>query len=109
MPSALRLGGRLDVAALERALQAIVRRHEVLRTTFEAEGGKPSQIVHDEADLRLAVEPCSEEAARGEAALEARRPFDLARGPLLRARLLEIGEDGSRPLPHAAPRRVWTA
>jgi amino acid adenylation domain-containing protein/non-ribosomal peptide synthase protein (TIGR01720 family) len=100
VPSAIRVAGRLDVAALERAIRDVVRRHEVLRTTFEAVDGKPVQIVHEEADVRLPVvrwpdlAPADrEEAARREAAAEARRPFDLAAGPLMRARLLEIDEE----------------
>ncbi len=100
VPSALRLEGPLDVEALERALRAIVRRHEVLRTTFAAVAGKPVQIVHPEPDLRLevvrwpALSPADrEDEARKEVAAEARRPFDLTRGPLLRARLLVIGPE----------------
>src|SRR6185436_18874220 len=43
IPSALRLRGRLDVVALARSLTAVVRRHEVLRSTFHEEGGRPLQ------------------------------------------------------------------
>jgi amino acid adenylation domain-containing protein/non-ribosomal peptide synthase protein (TIGR01720 family) len=100
VPSALRLSGKLDIEALERALREIVRRHEVLRTTFRAVSGKPLQIVHPEVELRLGVlrwpdlrPEQREEAARKEAAEEARRPFDLATGPVFRARLLVLGED----------------
>jgi len=100
VPSALRLSGKLDLEALERALREIVRRHEVLRTTFRAVSGKPLQIVHPEVELRLGVVRWPElrpeereEAARKEAAEEARRPFDLATGPVFRAGLLVLGED----------------
>ncbi|HWM91030.1 MAG TPA: amino acid adenylation domain-containing protein [Thermoanaerobaculia bacterium] len=95
MPVALRLSGALDPAALERALQEIVRRHETLRTTFPETGGEPRQRVHPfhpfplpMIDLRGLPEGAAERLAREEAA----RPFDLARGPLLRAALLRVDE-----------------
>nr|QEO74241.1 condensation domain-containing protein [uncultured bacterium] len=86
------MDGPLDVAALERAVKEVVRRHEVLRTTFRAVDGMPVQVVAPSAevpfevvDLRaLAPGPRGEEARR-RAAEEVRRPFDLARGPLVRA------------------------
>ena len=100
IPAALRLTGALDAVALERALAAIVRRHEVLRTTFTSEGGRPTQVIHEDATLRFLTQdlgeilPDDREAAmRAEAAAEARLPFDLARGPLFRARLIRIGVD----------------
>ncbi len=96
----LRLAGRLDVASLERALRELTRRHEVLRTTFATVGGRPAQVVHEAARLALDVEDlaglglaASEAVARREAEVEAQRPFDLARGPLLRARLLRLAPD----------------
>nr|QEO74242.1 condensation domain-containing protein [uncultured bacterium] len=86
------LDGPLDVAALEGAVKEVVRRHEVLRTTFRAVDGMPVQVVAPSADVpfevvdlrALAPGPRSEEARR-RAAEEVRRPFDLARGPLVRA------------------------
>jgi natural product biosynthesis luciferase-like monooxygenase protein len=94
---AVRLGGLLDSAAFERAFSEIIRRHEVLRTTFAAIDGEPVQIIaplvdfgctfidlHDlPADKRMAEVYCL-------AAEEAQRAFDLSRGPLLRARLLRL-------------------
>ncbi|HEX2190338.1 MAG TPA: condensation domain-containing protein, partial [Longimicrobiaceae bacterium] len=95
----LRLRGTLDVPVLRRALSAVVARHEALRTVFAAEGGEPVQVVRPPepvpfpaVDLgRLAEERREAEAARlaGEEAL---RPFDLSRGPLLRATLLRLGD-----------------
>jgi amino acid adenylation domain-containing protein/non-ribosomal peptide synthase protein (TIGR01720 family) len=154
LPAAVRLRGRLDIPALERALSEVVHRHESLRTTFAEVEGRAMQVVApsltstgavlgpspvDEAraargarrahahrpvtdeprsDATGIVDPatgenCSsritlaiprqdlsrepdevrEERLRREAADEARRPFDLARGPLLRARLLVLGEE----------------
>ena len=94
MPAAYRLTGPLDVAALERALTGIVSRHEALRTTFPAPGGRPHQHVSPAAPVRLEVEEVGDEAeARRMAGDEAVRPFDLAAGPLVRCRLLRLGPD----------------
>ena len=100
IPTTLRLRGALDVAALARALEALVHRHESLRTTFVARGGKPAQIVHEPAPFELAVADLSAlpegdrlEAARTMAAQEILAPFDLERGPLLRARLVRLADD----------------
>ena len=98
IPVRLRIQGPLDVSALARALTEIVRRHEVLRTTFAVVEGRPVPRVHDAVELplpivSLAALPESERGAaqRGEEAGEACRPFDLAAGPLVRARVLALG------------------
>ncbi len=100
IPAAIRLTGALDAVALERALAAIFRRHEVLRTTFTAVDGRPTQVIHEGAALRFHTQDLGEmladdrEAAmRAEVAAEAAIPFDLARGPLFRARLIRLGVD----------------
>ncbi|MFL5542599.1 MAG: amino acid adenylation domain-containing protein, partial [Longimicrobiaceae bacterium] len=100
LPAALRLGGALDVPALERALGEVVRRHEALRTTF-AEGGEgPVQVIAPFAGFALPVEDLSaldegerEAELRRRATAEGVRPFDLAAGPLFRAALLRLGDD----------------
>ncbi len=99
VPVAMRFEGSLDRSALDRALQAIVDRHEALRTTFRAEGGKPAQIVHDRLDFHLRVRDLQsfddaerETAVRVEMSEEANQPFDLEKGPLIRGRLLILGE-----------------
>jgi amino acid adenylation domain-containing protein len=100
---AIRLHGALDVAALERSLNAIVARHEALRTTFAAQpdpanGQRLVQIIAPELTLRLApvdlATPPDERDAAAERMLraEAQRPFDLERGPLLRVALLRLAE-----------------
>jgi hypothetical protein len=94
-PAALRIEGELDRAALERSLQAIVRRHEVFRTTYEAVGGEPRQIVHDEAVLALAhvdLRGAGETALRAAVDEAVNRPFDLSCDLMLRAILLRSGE-----------------
>ncbi|MGD2148957.1 MAG: condensation domain-containing protein, partial [Anaerolineae bacterium] len=100
IPGALRLRGALAVEALKRGLNEIVARHESLRTTIVAVDGQPMQIVEPTARLSLpmvdlaGLPPGEREArARGLVEEEARRPFDLAQGPLLRAGLLRLGEE----------------
>ncbi|HWW01813.1 MAG TPA: amino acid adenylation domain-containing protein [Candidatus Acidoferrum sp.] len=99
LPTALRLRGRLNRDALQRALNTIVARHEVLRAKFEAEDGNPVQIIGQAAPVELPVIDLSQPAASPrEAGLqrwldqEARRPFDLSRGGLVRAGLARLGE-----------------
>jgi amino acid adenylation domain-containing protein len=97
IPMSFRLSGELNVRALERTLAEIIRRHEVLRTTFEARDGRPVQLVASAADFTLPLVELSELApeererrARELASEDAQAPFDLARGPLLRAALLRL-------------------
>ncbi len=100
VPLFLRLRGPLDAGAIDRALGEIVRRHEVLRTTFDGAGGRPAPVVHEHADLpvprddlRALPRAERERIARETSAAEARLPFDLERGPVIRARLLAIAGD----------------
>ena len=90
MPTALRLRGTLDVAAVRASVQKIVDRHEVLRTRFVQVDGEPAQVIA--AQLDVAVDVCDVDEAQLMAAVQAfvRQPFDLAQGPLLRAQLLRI-------------------
>ncbi len=93
---ALRLAGALEVDALRTALAGVVDRHEILRTTFPAVDGEPSQVIAATAvaaglEVRdLSGLPEEERGAEADriAAADVRRPFDLAGGPLLRALLL---------------------
>jgi hypothetical protein len=98
--STIRLKGRLDHAALSRAIGEIVRRHEVLRTTFAARDGRAAQIIHDAMSIGIRHEDLRSYPARerDEHAVELRRselgkPFDLVNGPLLRAALLQLADD----------------
>ena len=100
LPSALRLKGSLNVEALEQSLNEIVRRHEGLRTTFRAADGEPVQVIAPSlavplsvVDLRETAESEREEESRRFVGEQARRPFDLARGPLFRASLIRLGQD----------------
>ncbi|HDQ71157.1 MAG TPA: amino acid adenylation domain-containing protein, partial [Chloroflexi bacterium] len=97
VPFALRLTGALDVEALRAGLSEIVRRHESLRTVFVTADGVPHQVVQPPYSVELTVERVEgespaerEERARQTASAEARQPFDLATGPLMRVRLLRL-------------------
>ena len=100
IPTVTRLLGHLDIAALEKTIDAVVERHETLRTTFHTVAGKPVQRVHPVRPttlerVDLAARPVAERAAEARrlAAAEAAQPFDLGRGPLLRIRLLRLDEE----------------
>lgn len=100
VPRGLRLKGKLDVAALEKALNEIVRRHEVLRTSYPSEWGEPLQRIVPHLEINFAVCDVSvvpqdsrlEETLR-QVIAEYRRPFDLETDPLLRAYLWRLDED----------------
>ncbi len=104
IPVELRLRGAVNAPALRRALHHLVERHESLRTVFASVDGRPlarvlpvaTPFVLDERDLAAAADPEAEAArfARAHAA----RPFDLERGPLIRAALLRTAHDRSRLL-----------
>lgn len=95
----LRFGFNLDANALTRALNEIVRRHAVLRTTFQAINGQPVQVISPQLILQLpqinlAALPTEEREAQAllRATAQARQPFNLGRGPLLRAELVQLGD-----------------
>jgi len=97
---ALRLRGPLDSAKLAKAVQSIARRHEILRTTFVANEGRPAQRISPSTTLPFAFHDLlSLPAAAREAEaqqiinIESKRPFDLARGPLARVTLVRIAQD----------------
>jgi amino acid adenylation domain-containing protein len=99
IPAAWRLRGALNVAALERALETMVARHEVLRTVYRSVEGEPSARVLPEGagllsvvDLREVPEEAREAAMMALVDAEAGRAFDLASGPVLRASLAVLGE-----------------
>ena len=100
IPRAVRFEGRLDIEALERVVNEIVRRHEVLRTRIEVEAGEPAQVIDEWEPRRLEVKGLThlhrelrdEEAGRM-AREEAGTGFDLSRGPMLRVKVLKLGEE----------------
>ncbi|HYO58089.1 non-ribosomal peptide synthetase [Archangium sp.] len=115
-PSALRLRGRLDAAALERALNEVVRRHEALRTTFALEDSGPVQRIAESLSVPLQVTRLEATGDRDAelarwAREEAQRPFDLAAGPLIRAALLRVHDTEHVLLvtPHHIVSDGWSA
>jgi amino acid adenylation domain-containing protein len=97
---AFRIQGSLSREALQKSLEEILRRHETLRSSFPAENGRPVQVIGPAGHAELSVAdfpecpPDRREARVLEAAkVEARRPFDLAEGPLFRAVLFRTGKD----------------
>jgi amino acid adenylation domain-containing protein len=98
IPLAMAFSGRLEVAALAAALHQVVRRHEALRTTFRTVDGQPLQVIGPPWPVTVPVVDLAGRAdADGEvrrlALADARRTFDLANGPLLRATLLRLGPE----------------
>ena len=96
MPLALSLSGKLDSGVLERTLNEIVSRHEVLRTTFAKNNGKPVQVIAPETSLPLDVLDLrghQEKEAEVKRLMmeEAHTTFDLNRGPLFKTKLLRTG------------------
>ena len=100
IPFGLRLSGSLNIAALDQSVNEIVGRHEMLRTTFSMLEAEPVQIIAPPVHSSFPVvdlSDCSmserEDEAQRIAGEEARRPFDLARGPLFRTTLVRLSED----------------
>jgi hypothetical protein len=107
---ALRLQGSLKAEALERSLQEIVRRHEVLRTTFQAASGLPFQVISGQVpfrllltDLRALPELERQNKARQVAEEQANQPFDLAQDLPLRASLIRLADEDWRQHLGGAP------
>ncbi|HEY7124282.1 MAG TPA: amino acid adenylation domain-containing protein [Ktedonobacterales bacterium] len=100
IPEALHIKGQLQQEALQQTLEALVARHETLRTTFVARDGEPVQVIAEQQAVHL---PCIDlrdlpEQEREAEALrlvreEAGRPFNLAKGPLLRTAMLRLAEE----------------
>ena len=100
IPMAVRLLGDLRLAALQESLDALVHRHESLRTTFAEQWGEAVQIIHEPAPFKLDIidfsDLCTEERHQEANRLrrdEAQRPFDLVKGPLFRGCLLRVSEE----------------
>jgi len=103
MPHAIRLRGPLRSENLHQALEMMIARHETLRTIFVAVEGEPQQIIAPETvaaqftapevDLQALTDVAREAETLRLSREEAHRPFDLARGPLLRVTLLRLGQE----------------
>jgi amino acid adenylation domain-containing protein len=100
IPATLRLSGELNVTALEQSFNEIIRRHEVLRTTVSMLNGQPVQVIAPSLTLKIPIINLQalseiEQATQVQnlATEEAQRPFDLAKGPLVRVILLRLRPD----------------
>ena len=99
VPVALRVRGPLDPVALQGAVDALARRHQALRTTFEDVGGEPVQVIHPAAEAPAVtvhwpdLPPRGLAAASAEAGRAASAPFDLRDGPLWRVDVVAVGPD----------------
>jgi len=98
IPWAFRLSGALNVEALRGSLNELVRRHEVLRTTFSTEENQPVQVITPNVRMELPLTdlshlPDADAQTRRLILDDGSRPFDLSRGPLLRASLLKLSAE----------------
>lgn len=100
LPVAARLTGPLDIAAFRRALEELVRRHEILRTAFPEVDGQPARTIFadmpvpvTQVDLRELADMDREDRLQALLREESRRPFDLARGPLIRCVIFQTKEE----------------
>ena len=101
MPIVYPLYGPMSAVLVEASLNEVVRRHEILRTTFTAIDGRPVQVVAPKLELKLVhadlltMPEDQRSLAMGQLiAKETNQPFDLAKGPLLRAALVRVAEQG---------------
>jgi amino acid adenylation domain-containing protein len=99
-PGVRHVMGMLNVDALRRSLDAVVARHEILRTTYEEVAGSPVQVIADHRtvdlpmiDLSALPEPARTAEAQRWIVEESQRPFDLRRDVMLRAALVRLAED----------------
>lgn len=100
IPSAVRLSGQLNFDILKKSINEVVRRHEILRVSFTNVNGQPMQVVKPELNLPLPIidlqDTPSEKVWEKVAELaikEAREPFQLTSGPLLRIKLLQLNNE----------------
>jgi amino acid adenylation domain-containing protein len=98
--TAVSLRGKLDISALQKAFDEMVRRHEALRTTFDLRDGQPVQIIEEQRSIPLRqieiVHPSEaqrQEQIRNLLHEQAFQPFDLKKGPLLRANLIRLAAE----------------
>ncbi len=100
IPSAVRIKGPLNLSALEKALNFLLQRHQILRANFKTEKGQPKQFLQENARLPLpVVDVQAQNGKSAEAVLqqliheEATRPFDITKDLLLRLKLFRLAED----------------
>lgn len=92
IPVAMWIEGSPDVKRFDTALNTLINRHEILRTSFEYFNGEPVQKVHDNIDFKVGYLESDEENVQT-LVKSLIRPFDLNKAPLLRAALIKVKED----------------
>ncbi|MCK5571737.1 MAG: amino acid adenylation domain-containing protein, partial [Bacteroidetes bacterium] len=100
IPVALRIQGPLDVTVLEKSMSEVVRRHEILRSTYRSDLGKPVLTITPQSPFKLSVVDLSGETSDARntrlhelAEQESQTPFDLEKGPLLRAGVIRLDHE----------------
>ncbi|WP_455912771.1 amino acid adenylation domain-containing protein, partial [Pseudomonas putida] len=93
VPTALRLKGHLNKAALQRAFDTLVARHESLRTHLHQDGERTVQVISPQAQVELTLADTDEAGLKAQVEARITQPFDLRRGPLMRVSLLRLAED----------------
>ncbi len=89
MPLVLELEGSMDADQMENAINQLIMRHESLRTTFINRNGYPNQIIHDQIAFELEVEERNGEDIQKIIREETKLEFDLAKGPLVKGKLIK--------------------
>lgn len=102
IPAAIQFKRTLDVGRMEQALNTVIQRHETLRTVFAIVDGRPVQIILPlltidvpMLDLRATSGKAQQETVQYLANQEAAQAFDLTKGPLIKAKILQLGAGGS--------------
>ncbi len=99
MPCALHITGNLDTAIVKKAFDEICRRHESLRITFKNEVGIPVQMIHERTEPEMKVFVCDGKVEADRIlTTEAKRPFDLEKGPLLRIAVLQMAQESENQI-----------
>ncbi len=93
MPALLSAEGQLDKEKLEGAFRGLIRRHPILRTSFEMQGSRPIQRVHENVNFVVSYQTLGADQTAAEAVKAFVRPFDLAVPPLMRIGLLKPRDD----------------
>ncbi len=98
IPMGVKISGILNVDALEQAVNMIIDRHEVLRTTFLPDEGSVKQVIHDSLPVKInkiniSQVPDKDKILKDLIYKESIKPFDLVNGPLLRLTLIETGKN----------------
>ncbi len=93
VPMAFNLQKNVDVASLEKALNALIKRHESLRTIFPYSDGEASQLILPKLEVRLKKEVIDSESLEAIAKQEANTIFNLSKGPLLKVKLVTTAEE----------------